>query len=149
MIRELKQDDNLIPLLSEWKSECQGDLLAIECDPEVTQQHLKMVKNSQGVVFVLDDSGIVGIIGVQLIQSPIGRNLMGNEHLWYVEKNHRGIGSVRLFSKAMKWAAENGCTHFMATASMLASELHDTVCDLYKIMGMQKFETTYIGRLGG
>ena len=55
---------------------------------------------------------------------------------------------MRLFRTAKKWAADNGCQYFMANASNLASDLHDKVCSIYEGIGMKKFETSYIKRIG-
>ena len=42
------------------------------------------------------------------------------------------------------WAKENGCSHIIMTASNLASEMYDKVCNLYQRMGMELFETSFI-----
>jgi len=146
-IRKLKHDDDLTLLLEEWVEESNDDVFGIDCNPCHTERHLKA--GDQTVFVMIKDEKPVGLIGVQLLNNPIGMGIMANEHLWYVSKVCRGIGSVRFLKHAMAWAKEKGCSHFMATASMLASDLHDSVCDLYESIGMKKFETTYISRLGG
>jgi len=91
----------------------------------------------------------VGFIGVTMFQSPISVDRMATEHLWYVIPVYRGWGGIRLIKVAKAWARSQGCSHFIGNASMLASDLHDQVCELYEAMKMKKFETVYICPLGG
>lgn len=98
-------------------------------------------------LFVLFDEqeNIVGVLGLFVVKSSIGHELMANEHYWYVLKDHRkGRLAIGLINKAREWAKEKLCTHFLMNASMMISEDHDQVCELYQRIGMKKFETTYI-----
>ena len=144
VIREYQNDDLSI-ILNEWKQTCNGSIFCLDCDPLVTAEHLSKI-NKLFVMIV--NEKVVGLIGIQIFKNPIGNGMMANEHLWYVCKAYRGSG-ISLLEHGMKWATEQGCTHFMATASNLASDLHDSICKLYEVIGMRKFETTFIKKLGG
>jgi hypothetical protein len=141
----------LLPVLRAWKAECNDNKFGIAGSIEVTKNHLaKMILSPECAVFMLTDyDNPVGFIGVTIFESPISDDKMANEHLWYVVPEARGKASVGLLISAMRWAKSMGCSHFLCNASMLASDLHDQVCELYKSLGMEKFETTFICRLGG
>lgn len=150
-IRELCPTDDMMPLLEAWKQESKRGEFGIEVDVVTMEKHLKGMRlsgTSNVFVILKDERSVVGVVGVQILNSPIGRDRMGSEHLWYVCKECRGAKSVRLLKAAIRWAEGKGCSHFMATASMLASSFHEQICDLYEAVGMEKFETTFIVRIG-
>lgn len=149
MIRELRQDDDLIPLLTEWQRETRGDLFGMGCIIEITERHLKeMIGKENHKVFVsVKEGNIVGLMGVRIYKSAIGDELFAGEHLWFVSRIYRGLRSMKLLRYVMEWAKSKGCSHFVSSASNLSSELHDSICSLYEDIGMVKFETSYIGRL--
>ena len=150
MIREANKDDDFDYVLSEWKQECNGEKFGIDCDVLIAENHIKtMIGSDRSKVFVLTDNDkVVGLMGMNVLDNPIGKGVMANEHLWYVCKEYRGMKGASLINHAIQWAKDKGCSHIMATASMLASDLHDVICELYENIGMVKFETTYIRRLG-
>jgi len=86
----------------------------------------------------------VGFMGIRSFPSPLGNNLVAEEHYLYVLPEHRGRGGLILLRAANKWAKDNMCTHLILNASNLASDMHDKTCKLYECMGMSKFETSFI-----
>jgi GNAT superfamily N-acetyltransferase len=108
----------------------------------------RLIKDPTCVVLVLyNENEPVGFMGVTIFSSPISDTRMANEHLWYVKPEFRGAKAVLMLDAAISWAKRQGCSHFLGNASMLASNLHDTVCKIYDGYKMKKFETTYIKTL--
>ncbi|TSA56099.1 MAG: GNAT family N-acetyltransferase [Planctomycetaceae bacterium] len=142
----LKDVSVLAPLAQAWLMEVNNPF-GIDIDVRTHLMDLQslMDGNFSDVFGLQTTSGqIVGYMGIVRFENPIGKGYIGNEHYWYVHPDHRGSGSVLLIKAAMQWAKEMSCTHFMANASKLASELHDKVCKLYEKMRMQHFETSYM-----
>lgn len=114
------------------------------------QQYLErlselITRDDADLLILLNTGGdVVGYMGVEYFFSPLDNEKVANEHHWYVLEDYRGVGSIRLIHAAEKWAKKHHCTHIIMTASNLASNLHDKVCEFYEKMGMKKFETSYI-----
>jgi hypothetical protein len=136
----------LIDVINDWKKECNDNEFNMVGNEEITLDHLsKIISNENCVIFMMSNNEKpVGFIGVVTFIFPITGTKIANEHLWYVIKEHRGISSVKLLKTAMAWARKKRCLHFLGNASMLASNLHDSVCELYKTLGMKHFESTFI-----
>ena len=151
MIEELKTTQGLMPLILSWQETCNANEFEMDMDIQTfikSFQELIIDKNSI-LLGAWKNINLTGIMGVTIFSSPIGKDLMANEHFWYVLPEHRkGIIGIKLLKKAMDWAKSKGCTHFIGNASMLASDLHDNICSIYERIGMKKFETTYIMRIG-
>ena len=142
--------ETIRPVVKAWIRECNAaDFdIVIEVDEFMKDFHA-MVRNEWCRLFVLVNEGDpVGFIGVVIQILPFNLQRMANEHYWYILPEHRGIGSLRLIAAATDWAKQMGCHSIMATASNMASDLHDKTCELYEIIGMKRFETTYIHRIG-
>ena len=134
-------------ITDEWLLECRCNDFGISVDTEKQLDDLqKMVDgNGSALIVLLDgDNNAVGYLGIVVIDSPIGKQMIANEHYWYVCRHARGIGSLRLLVAAEEWAMERGCSHLIMNASVMASSLCDSVCKLYERLGMAKFETSYI-----
>lgn len=140
---------SLETVYSRWKTEANWDGYGIDVDVETYRRDLqKLVDNKDAELLVLvNGEDVLGYIGITTFTSPFSNQKIASEHYWYVLPEHRGIGSIRLLKAAFIWAKENGCSHVLMNASMLASSLHDKVCGIYEKMGMKKFETQYIMRL--
>ena len=149
-IKQCTNADILFPLMQSWKETCNDETFGLLANVEWTIKHLDEIINRPGsaIFAMLDDNeSAVGMIGVILFPSPISINIIAQEHFWYVMPEYRS-GGIRLFKTAIRWAKSQGASHFMSSASMLASNLHDKVCSLYERLGMKKYETTYICKLG-
>lgn len=106
---------------------------------------LKLVLSDTADLIVLYENEIpVGYLGIVIMQSPLGNQLIANEHYWYVMPEHRGRGSIQLIKAANEWAKQRDCSHIILNASCLASNMHDKICGFYEKMGLKKFETSYI-----
>ena len=96
------------------------------------------------VLMLIDADEVIGIMGLQKFKSPFGKEYITNEHYLFVKQGHSLSGGQRLIGEAGRWAKEHGCSHLILNASNVASGLHDKVCNLYKHLGLSKFETSYI-----
>lgn len=136
----------LTQVAESWASECNGEEMGIDIDIEVFLEKLAdFALGPDSELFVIENDGIVfGILGMEIFDSPTGKQRVANEHYWYVIPEHRGVSSIRLLRHGMKWAKDKNCSHIMLNASRLASNLHDEVCHLYECMGFKGFETVYI-----
>ena len=141
--------EKIKPVALEWKEACNAGDFGIELVPEKHFSDLAdLIERDNADLFLLiDDEKVVGYLGVTIFDSPLGNQKMANEHFWIVSKEKRGRGSLLLMRVARKWAKKKGCSHFIMTASNLASNLHDKVCKLYERMGFAKFETSFISEV--
>lgn len=140
--------EQIRPIALRWKNESNNEALSIEIDADLYMNGLQeFVDNPDNVLLVLEDEEIVGYMGLGIFVSPIGNQLIANEHYWYVIPEKRGMSALKFLPAAEKWAKEKGCSHLIMNASNLASDLHDRTCKLYERFGMSKFETTFIKRV--
>ena len=142
-----KQDiERLKPVAFQWKESCNGEDFGIELVPEKHFSDLAgLIERDDADLFLLvNEDEVVGYMGVTAFSSPLGNQKVGQEHYWFVSGENRGRGSMLLIRAAKDWAKEKGCTHFIMTASNLASNLHDKVCRFYERIGFKKFETSFI-----
>ena len=138
---------SLRPIAQSWAESTSDNQFNIEIDVEhhmTDLADLALSKTSDLLVLFTDSGRPVGYMGLQTFNSPLGRQVIANEHYWYVMPEHRGRGSVELIKQARAWARQQKCSHMIMNASNLASDLHDRVCRLYARLGMKKFETSYI-----
>jgi hypothetical protein len=103
------------------------------------------VESGNGAVFLLmSDAGeVAGGIGGGINTEPMSGRTIAVESFWYVRKEHRvGTGPMRLVMLFQKWAKEKGATHCCMLA--MAKSNPDEMDRLYRRMGYEKLETTYI-----
>ncbi len=139
--------DRLKPVALEWKEACNGEAMGIELDPETYFADLtSLIGRDDADLFLLinNKEEVIGYMGIECFDSPLGNQKLANEHYWYVSEESRGRGSTYLIKAAWQWARDKGCTHLVMNASTLASDMHDKVCTFYERIGMKKFETSYI-----
>ena len=139
----------LRPIALKWQAECNSENLGIDINIETHLDDLQMLvsRERSDLLVLIDGNEVIGYMGIAVIDSPVGEQVMANEHYWYVVPEKRGIASVRLFKAAELWAQVHRCSHILMNASYLASDLHDKVCRLYERFGMEPFETTYIKKV--
>ena len=145
-VSECRSIISLMPLIESWQNECNARMFDINMEiNEILRDVLRMIESNESIIFVLSDKEkVVGVMGLVIFKSPLGSQRIANEHYWYVLPEHRGRASLKLLAAGKAWAKEKRCSHIIANASMLASDLHDSVCHMYEEIGMKKFETTYI-----
>ena len=142
------QADELNELFCRIKMESKKiEGLFVDID-SITNEAQRLIDGKESDIIVIEDKGkIIGGLGMLTFNEPCSGKLVAQEHLWFVLKRHRGIGSLRLINAARIWAKKQGCTHLMFSANELVSNLHDRTCLLYEKLGMKKIETSYIERL--
>ena len=70
----------------------------------------KMLSTGAGVIFTLAVAGrTVGFIGGVAYRDANDGDLVASEFFWFVTKEHRGLGGVRLLDAFESWAKESGC----------------------------------------
>ena len=139
--------ERIRPIALRWKEEYNKSL-GIEIEDDVYMAKLQDFADSpDSILLVLVDDDIVGYMGLSVFASPIGNQLICNEHYWFVVPEKRGMSALKFFPVAEKWAKGKGCSHLMMNASNLVGDLHDRTCKLYEKLGMEKFETTFIKRV--
>ena len=138
---------DLAPVVMAFFAECRCSEFDVEIDLKRVFDELNQLKtgpDSALIVLVNEAGAPCGYMGVLTFTSPIGHERIANEHYWYVKPDCRKLSSLKMLAEAQKWAKGKGCTHFISTASRMASDMHDDVCSLYENLGMKKFETSYI-----
>lgn len=142
--------DRLVPLLVLWKRECNAEAFGLTVDiGKMLQEMRGMVSHPECALLVMEEDGrVAGFMGLIVFVNPFGNERILNEHYWYVAPEFRGKG-YRFLKEAERWAREKGCSHLMLNASRLASGLHDKVCRLYEAFGMERYESTYLKKIGG
>jgi hypothetical protein len=138
--------EDLRPIVQSWYEITRDNPFGIEVSIDNHLADLRVLVESKNsdLLVLLEQGRPVGYLGTQIFDSPLGRQVIANEHYWYVLSDKRGIGSLRLLKLATQWAGQKGCSHIIMSASNLASDMHDKVCELYKRIGMKKFETSFI-----
>jgi hypothetical protein len=137
--------DELIPLLESWKAEQNGKSMGIDVTVEGFVNDInKWLSSLGGTILVASDmKNAVGFMVLVTVPSEFGDQKWGVEKGWYVLPKTPMAGLL-LYRRAEDWCRENGCSHFLMSASHLASDMHDKVCRFYEKMGMTQFETTFI-----
>jgi GNAT superfamily N-acetyltransferase len=138
--------EDLRPIVQSWYEITRDNPFGIEVsiDNHLADLRVLVESDNTDLLVLLEQGRPVGYLGTQIFDSPLGRQVIANEHYWYVLPDKRGIGSLRLLKLATQWADQKGCSHIIMSASNLASDMHDKVGQLYKRIGMKKFETSFI-----
>ena len=141
--------ETLRPIVESWQENVKANEFGILTD--VNKHLLELGSLAFGVssdLIVLYDGNVpVGYIGLQYFDSPTGNQRIANERYLYVMPEKRGLSSMRLIKNAKTLAKMKGCSHRIMTASNLASDMHDKLCEFYEKSGMKKFETSYISEV--
>lgn len=100
-----------------------------------------LLEDDTRALFVSDHDGeVTGMLGLFVYEHPMSGEQTASEMFWYVEPGHRGHG-LRLLKAARDWAKASGAI----TIQMVAPG-HD-VERLYRQLGYEKIETSYVGVL--
>ena len=140
-VRQTDNPDDLKPLLEQWIEKLNGAYFGFDISIESGMQDLHWrTETFQHALFLAEDNDgqAVGLIAVFAVQNHMAAKPIAIEKYWF------GLGGMQLYLAAKSWAVENGCGHFIASASHLAGGRHDRVASLCKKLGMKHFETTFI-----
>ena len=143
---KIEDIEGLKEVVYEWRESCKIEDFGIDFNPETYFSHLvDMINDIDSELFLLlKKDKVVGYLGAVRFQSPLGNQNIANEHFWFVSGKHRGRGTLLLLKAFKKWSKEKGCSHFIMTASAMASGMHDRLCHFYERIGYRRFETSYI-----
>jgi hypothetical protein len=144
--KSVEDIEALRPLAEEWSASCNCGKFGLEADINIFLSGLMDLVDGDGsdLLILKSDDKPIGFMGLTTFKSPFGKELIGNEHYWFVRPGSNGKASLKLISKAQLWAKEKGCSHIIMNASMAASSLHAKVCGFYERLKFTKFETSYI-----
>jgi lysylphosphatidylglycerol synthetase-like protein (DUF2156 family) len=117
---------DIMPLAERWVSEAKADEFGLDVDMDVLVADLKQWFEGESVMYVaMVDDEPVGFMVVVVFDSYMGKQKIAVEKYWYCLREHP-LAGARLYTEAIKWADENGCSHFIASASHL-SDRHDSL----------------------
>jgi GNAT superfamily N-acetyltransferase len=98
----------------------------------------------QGCFVAETEDGLVGVIGVAVIVSPLTGERTGAEAIWWVDPPYRhGRTALRLWERAEAWARDQAAV----LMHMIAPAGQDDVSALYARRGYVPLETTWQRRL--
>lgn len=142
----VEQIESIRPLADEWKEFCSCGQFGLEVDVNAFLAGLMDLVDGvdSDLLLLIDDTEIVGIMGLTKFQSPFGKEMVASEHYMFVKQGHSVTGGKRLIDAAQGWAKKNGCSHLIMNASNAASDMLAKVCRLYERLGMKPFEMSYI-----
>lgn len=139
----------LRPLAVAWRQEADAETFGLSLDVNVFLADLQGLQTDAGsALLVLTEHNVPrGFMGLIHFDSTFGPDTLVQEHYWYVDPDHRTMGSFRLITEARRWAASRGAKGILFTASLLSSDKHDKLVRFYERLGMSRIETTYLERL--
>jgi len=140
-VRSTDNPDDLRPLLAQWNEKLNGAYFGFDITLDKGMQDLHWwTETFQHALFLAedDDGQAIGLMAVFAVQNHMATKPIAIEKYWF------GAGGMQLYLAAKAWAVENGCGHFIASASHLAGGRHDRVAALCNKIGMKHFETTFI-----
>jgi len=139
-VSEVSNPEALVPLMERWYTKSNVNEFGMDVTVESALEDLKRwVKEYPNVMLQAKHKGkLVGMIIVFALDNWMSSKPIAVEKYWY------GQGGLELYRAAKKWAKDNGCSHFIASASHFAGGRHDRVKRLCEKLGMNLFETSYI-----
>ena len=139
--------EQLRPLVESWKLQVgatDGVLLDVEHLIVSLQSWLKAVPSTL-LVLKSDQGRALGFMGLCVFESPLGPQLIAQEHFWYVLPEHRSMAVSGMFlDAAMAWARDQGAVQFSLTASRMANMEMERVCRMYERWGFTHYESSFI-----
>lgn len=142
--------DFLEPIAERWRAEARLSEFGLNAHWSKFKQTLQgFADSAMSALILLGHEGrAIGFMGAELFESPLDSQMVTRERFWYVLPRYRGRGPLKLRKAFLEWSKDMGASHYMMSASMLASAKHDRVCQIYEKKHMKKFETTYMGQIG-
>ncbi len=117
MIREATNED--VPAIVEmglkFLSQSDYRYLLAENRQQIAETSRFLIANERGVIFVDDNHGLIGMIGMLLYPHHFSGELIAGELVWWVDPMHRGRG-VRLVRQAEQWAFGHGARRIQMIA---------------------------------
>lgn len=105
----------------------------------------RLISTKMGVIFGLFDDKFIGMIGGFVFPDPNDGALVATEMFWYVDKQYRGIGGIKLLKKFEKWAVSVKAKRLIMVH--LADLMSDKLKRFYNKQGFSSTEVHYIKEL--
>ena len=139
--------EDLRPLARDWMADM-GEDFGMEIDLDTIKADLDLWSSKGiGITFIAREDGkVVAFLPVMITSMFLGKQPMAFERYWYW-KPGKVFAGRKLLDYAKAYARQQGCTHFVMSASAMGTKLHDKMCQVLEKYGMQKFETNYITEL--
>ena len=140
-IRQAKPEDQdrLVEMALRFLSSTRYGVFIRGVTVESMQAFVDLVRQA-GVIFVAEtEAGLVGMLGILIIQHPMSGLLEAGEVAWWIEPEHRsGMLGYHLLRAAEDWTRQKGvgCLKMVAPAD-------STTGTFYERMGYSAVETTY------
>lgn len=145
-IEYLKYDVEVLRTLAEsWLGEQATQEYGVKVDVDVIMAKLADAAKHDWTELIISWHGpiAVGVYAIFRAPSFFGEQQFALGLYWYVMPEFAGHG-LRLLREAKKWAAANGCSHFMPCVSMLAGRMYNDAAKILKLDGYRKFESVYV-----
>jgi len=151
-VRIFKKDESILKLstlIGSWMTECKMKEFGVHLNlVEFFEDFKSLIALDNKDLMVLEvDNKIVGLMGLIFFKSPTGLQYFTQDRHWYIMPEYRGNG-LKMIAMAEEWAKDKKCSHLLLSVNMMASNMHDRTCKVYEKKGMQKFEITYIKKVG-
>jgi hypothetical protein len=148
LVEQCDNIDDLRPLGQKWIGELSAEEYGLHTDIDTVIDDLKACSVNESVILVgKDNDEIIALFAVFAVPSFLGDQKIAVEKYWYAQRDHHTAGP-KLYTEAVKWAREHGCSHLLTSGSKMASDRHDSICRFLEATGAQHFETSYIYNLG-
>lgn len=141
--------DDLREVGESWLEEAKGEEFGFEIsiDGIISDSKNWLATGMGAVIGLCDNQGrYVGFMTVYHVPDFMAVNHVAFEKYWYVMPDFR-YGALRMLSEAKSWAKEQGATNLILSASAMASDMYNSLCQLYQRYGMKVFEKSYICEL--
>lgn len=144
IIEHCQNIEDLRPLAEAWMKESHPDEFGLEVDLEVVKADLESWMSGDGAVLIArEGDDILGMFALFVVPSYLGNQKIALEKYWYCKEGSH-LAGPKLYIEAVKWAKEKGCSHLITSASKMASDRHDAICNFLTKAGARHFETSYI-----
>lgn len=132
------------PLGELWMQQQNADRFGLDITADDVLADARTVLATGGVCIGANLNGEwVGFMLVFVCKSFMGKQNFAIEKYWFAKPNAKMAGPLML-KAALVWAQNAGASHLIMSASNLASEMHDKVCEFYEKAGLKRFETSFI-----
>lgn len=132
-----------------WLEESKGEEFgfAISVDGIISDSKAWLATGMGVIIGLVDCTGkYVGFMTVYHEPRFMAINHVAFEKYWYVMPDYR-YGALKMLSEAKLWAKMQGATSLILSASAMASDMYNNLCQLYQRYGLKVFEKSYICRL--
>ena len=148
VIEQCKDIMELKSLAEEWAKESRAGEFGLDVDLNIVKSDMESWLEGQGAVLVAREGDeILAMFALFAVPSYLGNQKIALEKYWYARKGCHFVGP-QLYTEAVKWARENGCSHLITSGSKMASGSHDSICRFLENTGARHFETSYIYEIG-